>query len=175
MMTATERLIKDAEAHALEAAIFQNVSSVGDGTGTVELIASSPADYYVIPPANEKYRLKRMNVAQIDANFSAATGYGAGSALTNGITITAENSSGVIKNYTPVSIKRTYDWALLSGVDASSINAAGADINLVRWTFAKGCSDILLDGSKGEFLKVSFGDAMDFMTSIRIMVQGCKV
>lgn len=174
-MTATERLIKNEEPHALDASIYQEVSSVGDGTGTVELIASAAADYFVIPPANEKYRLKRMNIAQIDGNFSAATGYGAGAALTNGITITSENGSGVIKNYTPTPIKRTYDWSLLAGVDATSIGAAGADINTVRWTFSKGCSDIILDGSKGEFLRVSFGDAMNFMTSIKIMVQGCKV
>ena len=174
-MTATERLHKNEQPEALENLIYQNVSSVGDGTGTTELIASSAADYYVIPPGNEKYRLKRMTVAQIDGNFNAATGYGAGSALTNGITITVENESGVIKNFTPVPIKRTYDWALLAGVDAATTGAAAADINLVRWTFAKGCSDILLDGSKGEFLKVSFGDAMNFMTSLNIQVQGCKV
>ena len=174
-MTATERLHKDAEASSLDSGIYQNVSSNGDGTGVTDLKGAAPADYFVIPPAGEKYRLKRMNVAQIDANFNAATGYGAGSALSVGITITTENASGIIKNYTPVPIKRTYDWALLAGIDATGTAAAGADINLVRWTFAKGCSDILLDGSKGEFLRVSFGDAMNFMDSVRIQVQGCKV
>ena len=174
-MTATERLHKNAQPDALENMIYQNVSSNGDGTGVTDLIGAAAADYYVIPPAGEKYRLKRMTVAQIDGNFNSAIGYGAGSALTNGITITVENGSGIIKNFTPVPIKRTYDWALLAGVDASSIGAAGADINLVRWTFEKGCSDILLDGSKGEFLKVSFGDVMNFMTSLNIQVQGCKV
>ena len=174
-MTATERLIKNEEPHALETAIYQNVSSIGDGTGTTELIGSAAADYFVIPPIGKKYRLKRMNLAQIDLNFSDATKYGAGNALTNGITITAENEAGIIKNYTPVSIKRTHDWALLAGVDSSSTGAAGADINLVRWTFSKGCSDILLDGTKGEFLRFSFGDAMNFMDSITIQVQGCEV
>lgn len=174
-MTATERLIKNEEALATETAVYQMVSSVGDGTGTTELIASAAADYYVIPPPGVKYRLRRMNVAQVDGNFNAATGYGAANALTNGITITVENDHGVIKNYTPVPIKKTYDWSLLSGVDASSIGAAGADINLVRWTFNKGHSDILLDGSKGEFMRVSFGDAMNFMTHLTIMVQGSIV
>ncbi len=174
-MTATERLIKNEEAVAFASTIYQNVSSNGDGTGVTDLIGAAPADYFVTPPAGEKYRLKRLTVAQIDGNFNAATGYGAGTALTVGIKITAENAGGVLADYTPVPIKRTYDWALLAGVDASSIGAAGADINTVRWTFEKGCSDILLDGDKGEFLRVSFGDAMDFMTSLNIQVQGCKV
>lgn len=174
-MTTTERLIKDAETAEHESIIYQNVSSVGDGTGVTELIGAAAADYFVTPPSGEKYRLKRMNISQIDGNFNAATGYGAGSALTNGIVITVENAGGVLINFTPVPIKRTYDWGLLAGVDANSIGAAGADIYLVRWTFGKGCSDILLDGSKGEFLKVAFGDAMSFMTSINIQVQGCRV
>ena len=157
-----------------ERAVYQNVSSNGDGTGITDLIASAAADYFITPGPKEKYRLRRMTVAQIDGNFNAATGYRAGSALTNGITITVENGNGIIINYTPVPIKRTYDWALLSGVDSATTGAAAADINLVRWTFAKGCGDIELDGSKGEFLKVSFGDAMNFMTSLNIQVQGCK-
>ena len=157
-----------------ERALYQNVSSNGDGTGTTELIGAAAADYYVRPSPGEKFTLKRLNMVQIDANFNAATGYGAGAALTNGITVTVEGDNGVIVNYTPIPIKKTYDWALLSGVDASSINAAGADVNIVRWTFSKGCGDIVLDGAKGEFLKVSFGDAMNFMTSLAIQVQGCK-
>jgi hypothetical protein len=174
-MTATERLIKNEEPAQFESIIYQNVSSVGDGTGVTDLIGAAPADYYVIPPAGEIYRLKRMTIAQIDANFNTATGYGAGAALTVGIKITAENAGGVLTDYTPVPIKRTYDWSLLAGVDASTTGGAGADANLVRWTFARGCSDMLLDGNKGEFLRVSFGDPMDFMTSINIQVQGCRV
>lgn len=152
--------------------IFQMVSSVGDGTGVTELNAAAPADYMIKPKAGEIYVLKRLNLWQIDANFNSASGYGAGSALTNGIGITVENGLGVIKNYTPLKIKTTYEWSLLAGVDASTSLAAGADVNLVRWTFAKGGGNIVLNGTKGEFLKFSFGDAMNFMTNLRIQVQG---
>lgn len=156
-----------------ESALYQNVSSVGDGTGIINLTGAAPADYTVTPDSTTVYVLKRMNILQVDANFNNALGYGAGAALTNGITITVENASGVIKNYTPEPIKTTYEWGLLAGVDSSTTGGAGADANLVRWTFARGCGNIELDGSKGEFLKVSFGDAMNFMDLVRIQVQGC--
>ena len=168
------RLTELAENIEKEHALYQYVSSEGDGTGVVDLIASAPADYTVTPGAGEKFTLKRMNVWQVDGTFNSAVVYGSGSALTNGISITVENAEGVIVNYTPVPIKTTYEWSLLAGVDTTTSGGAGADANLVRWTFGKGCGDITLDGDKGEFLKVSFGDAMNFMSALRIMVQGSK-
>jgi hypothetical protein len=154
--------------------VYQLVSSDGKGGGTYNLNQNAAADYFVIPDQDEKICLRRMNVWETDLSFTNAAVYGAGSALTNGIGITVENPDGIIKNYTPVKIKTTFEWALLAGVDSSSIGGAGTDPHLVRWTFNKGGGDIMLDGSKGEFLRVSYGDAMDFMTSIRIMVQGYK-
>ena len=151
---------------------FQLVSSNGDGTGVVDLNAAAPADYFITPSSSQKIILKRLNLLEKDLSFTNALGYGAGSALTNGIGITVENGSGVIRNYTPVKIKTTYEWALLAGVDSSSIGGSGADPHMVRWTFNKGGGNIKLDGSKGEFLRISYGDAMNFMDFIRIMVQG---
>lgn len=168
------RLTELAENTPKEMALYQNLSSNGDGTGTINLIAATPASYTIKPGPGEKYTLKRLNMLQVDGNFNSALGYGAGAALTNGITVTVEDSNGIVKNYTPEPIKTTYEWALLAGVDASTTGGAGADGNLVRWTFARGCGDITLDGDKGEVFKISFGDAMNFMDVIRIQVQGCK-
>jgi hypothetical protein len=155
--------------------VFQLISSDGKGGGTVDLNQNAAADYYFIPDPNEKIRLERMNVFEVDGSFTNAAGYGAGTALTNGIGITVENADGVLKNYTPVRIKTTYEWALLAGVDSTFVGGAGSDPHMVRWTFAKGGGPILLDGSKGEFLRVSFGDAMDFLTLSKIMVQGHRL
>lgn len=172
MSTLTEILLENQKSGEKENAVYQNVSSIGDGTGVINLIVAAPAAYTVIPPNGTIYRLKRMTLLQIDGSFNPATGYGAGNALTNGITITVENGSGVIKNYTPEPIKTTHEWGLLSGVDSVIVGGAGADANLVRWTFDAGNGLIDLDGSSGEFLKVDFGDAMSFMDMIRIQVQG---
>jgi len=168
------RLTQLAENTPKENHLFQLVSSVGDGTGVTDLIGAAPAAYTITPGAGEKFTLKRLNMLEVDGSFNNAAGYGAGSALTNGITITVENAEGVIVNYTPKPIKTTFEWALLAGVDSAVVGGAGADPHMVRWTFGKGCGYIELDGDKGEFFKVDFGDAMSFMTSIHILVQGCK-
>lgn len=154
--------------------VYQLVSSDGKGTGTTALNQNAAASYTVKPDDDQVFLLRRMNVWQVDANFNAATGYGAGNALTNGITITVENADGVIINFTPEPIKTSFEWSLLAGVDIPVIGGAGADALPVRWTFNKGGGNITLDGSKGEFLKVAFGDAMDFMDYFKIMVQGTK-
>ena len=167
-------LIRDGMGRAPKDQIFQLVSSAGDGTGTVDLNQNAAADYFVRPGINEKFVLKRMNVWEVDGAFTDAAGYGAGSALSNGIGITVEDGNGIIKNYTPVTIKTTYEWSLLAGVDNTAVFSGGDDARVVRWSFFKGGGNITLDGSKGEFLKVSYGDAMDFLTLSRIMVQGYK-
>lgn len=154
--------------------IYQLLSVNGKGTGTVDTNQSSATDFYIKPDPGETFILRRMNVWEVDGSFTNAANYGAATALTNGITITVEDGNGVIKNYTPEPIKTTYEWALLAGVDSPYIGGAGADAHMVRWTFGKGGGSITLDGSKGEFLKVSYGDAMDFMTHSKIMVQGYK-
>ena len=154
--------------------IYQLLSTNGDGTGTIELNQNAAADYFVRPSLTEKYVLRRLLVWEIDGSFTNAAGYGAGSALSVGIGITVENGNEVIKNYTPARMKTTYEWSLLAGVDNTAVFSGGDDAHLVRWSFHKGGGDVVLDGSKGEFLKVSYGDAMDFMTSIRIEVQGFK-
>lgn len=169
----TQMLI-DSRGRKPERTIYQLLDTVGDGTGAVDMNHTAARDYYIRPKQNEKYVLRRLNLWEVDADFSNASVYGAtgGAALTNGIKITVENNSGVIKDYTPVSIKTTFEWALLAGVDSSTLGSAGADPHLVRWTFARGGGDITLDGSKGEFLKVSMGDAMNFLTQCRMQVQG---
>jgi hypothetical protein len=166
------QLMENAAGRGPERHIFQLLSTTGKPTGTTAMNHTAARDYYIRPDANETYVLRRLTVWEVDGSFTNAAGYGAGAALTNGIGITVENPDGVIKNYTPVTIKTTYEWGLLAGIDSTSIGGAGADPHLVRWTFGKGGGNITLDGSKGEFLKVSCGDAMNFLTAARMMVQG---
>lgn len=167
-------LVQDSMGRGPKDQIFQLFSTNGDGTGIVELNQNAAKDYFVRPGLLEKFVLRRMNTWEVDGSFTNAAGYGAGGALTNGIGITVEDGNGIIKNYTPVKIKTTYEWSLLAGVDNTAVFSGGDDAHVVRWTFARGGGNITLDGSKGEFLKVSYGDAMDFMTFVRILVQGYK-
>lgn len=167
-------LLKDSMGRAPKDQIFQLFSTNGDGTGTVELNQNAAADYFIRPGLLEKFVIKRMNLWEIDGSFTDAAGYGAGSALSVGIGITVEDGNEIIKNYTPVKFKTTYEWSLLAGVDNTAVFSGGDDAHVVRWSLFKGGGNIVLDGSKGEFMRLSYGDAMDFMTFIRVMVQGYK-
>lgn len=157
--------------------IYQLLSTNGDGTGTVSMNvngSSTSVKFYIQPPLTEKYVLKRMNVEAIDGNFNNALLYGT-LTLANGMDIYIENDSGLIKRYTDqFKIKRAHDWALLAGVDSVNIGGAVSDPLLVRWTFVRGCSDIILNGSNTERLVVEVPDNMTGLDDQLIMVQGCR-
>lgn len=157
--------------------VYQLLSTIGDGTGTVSMNVdgSGPSvKFFIQPPLTEKYILKRMTVEAIDGNFNNALLYGT-LTLANGMDIYIENDSGIIKRFTnEFKIKRTHDWALLAGIDSVSIGAAVSDPFLVRWTFMRGCSDIILDGSNTERLVVEVRDLMTGLDDQLIMVQGCR-
>jgi hypothetical protein len=160
-------------------AVYQLLTENGDGTGNGSQAVNgsiTPVKFFIQPPSDEKHRLKRMNVHGIDGNWSNATQYGAlGGALANGIRIYVENDGGIIKEYTnDIKIKRTHDWSLLAGVDSINVGGAGADPLLVRWTFDRGCSDIVLDGANGERLVVEIADDLTGLDDHLCMVQGCK-
>lgn len=159
--------------------VYQLLSVNGDGTGATSQNVNgsiTPVLFSIQPPADEKYTLRRLTLHAIDGNWNNALQYGAlGGPLTNGIKIYVRDGSGIIKNYTSnITIKRTHDWALLAGVDSVNIGAAGADPFLVRWTFDKGASDIVLDGSNNERFVVEIQDNLTGLDDQLTMVQGFK-
>ncbi len=157
--------------------VYQLLTEVGDGTGNASMNvdgSSTPVKFYIQPPDTDRYILKRMDIEVLDANFNNALQYGA-LTLTNGMRIYVENDGGIIKEYTlGFNIKRNHDWALLAGVDTPVIGGAGSDALIVRWTFANGCSDIELDGSKNERLVIEIRDLMTGLDDQLIQVQGCR-
>lgn len=157
--------------------VYQLLSTNGDGTGTVSMNvdgSSTPVKFFIQPPVTEKYILKRMNVEVIDSNFNDALKYG-GLTLSSGMRVYVENDSGIIKEYTTgFTIKRNFDWALFAGVDVPILSAPVTDALIIRWSFAKGCSDIILDGSNTERLVVEVQDLMTGLDDQLIMVQGCR-
>ena len=161
-------------------AIYQILSTNGDETGTISqnVVGSvgTPILFFIQPPVDEKYRLRRMNIHAIDGNWNNALQYGAlGGALTNGIRIYVRDDSGIIKEYTAgKKITRTHDWALLAGVDSVNIGAATADPLMVRWTFNRGATDIILDGSNNERLVLAIEDDLSGLNDQLAMVQGYR-
>lgn len=156
--------------------IFRVLDTVGDGTGSTSQNVNgsvTAVEYFVQPPAGTSYILKRMNVLVIDANFNVATSYGALAALTNGIKIEVRNINGVVKDFTEqVKIKRSYDYTLLAGGDNTSTGGAGADALRIRWTFARGYDDILLNGDTEDKLVVTIQDDLTGLDEQVMEVQG---
>lgn len=159
--------------------IYQALDTVGDGSGLIAQNVNgsiTPVKFLIKPPSTHKYILKRMNVHAIDANFNNALNYGTISTLANGIRVYIENDIGIVKEYTSnFKIKHTHDWALLAGTDSITEGSAGADPLTVRWTFARGCSDIVLDGSKNERLVVEIQDDLSGLDEQSSVVQGCRI
>ena len=157
-------------------AIYQALDTLGTGAGSISQNVNgsvTPVKFFIQPPSDEKYTLKRMNLHAIDSNWNNATFYGAIGALPNGIRCYVEDDSGIIYEYTSnFKIKRSRDWALLAGADAVSIGAAGADPLIVRWTFASGYSNITLDGSKNERFVVEVPDDLTGLDDQIAVVQG---
>lgn len=160
--------------------IYQLLTVNGNGTGTGSQNvngSSTPVLFYIQPESNEIATLRRMNVEGIDGNFNNASQYGAlGAALTNGIKVYVDvNGGALIKDYTKdITIKRNHDWALLAGVDNPVITGAGSDALIIRWTFALGGGDIVLDGSKNERLVIEIQDNLTGLTDQLAFVQGFR-
>lgn len=157
--------------------VYQLLTENGDGTGNASMNvdgSGTPVKFFIQPPSTDKYTLKRMDVEAIDGSFNDALKYGA-LTLTNGMRIYIEDDGGIIKEYTlGFNIKRNFDWGLLAGVDVPLLTAPVTDALVVRWTFANGCSDIILNGSKNERLVVEVQDSMLGLDDQLIQIQGCR-
>ena len=160
--------------------VSQLVDTVGDGSGTAQMVHSTSRIYKVVPGATEQFRLARMNVYiedGVNEKFSSAL-YGATQEIdSTGIVLTVENAEGVIHSLNPHPITRIGHWHLVAGVDMffTDFPSGGSDMCGVRWTFAKHTpGGLILDGSRGEFLKFHFqGDLSDLLDHMA-KVQGVK-
>lgn len=148
------------------------ISSVGDGSGVVEM-ATTAAAYKVIPPEKFLYTLERMHVYIEDNAKFRGDYYGGSAALATGIKITKENAGGVLVNYTPYLYTKIGHWGLGSGRDMQPTDfQTGNDIALVRWTFNKAGQPVTLNGNDGEFLKFNVADSLAALVSHLAIVQG---
>ena len=152
----------------------QLIDSVGDGTGVTNQ-ARQASDYFVIPHVQEVLTIVRVLIyIEDDAKF-AGEKYSGATALTNGIKITKNNSDGIIHDFTPLPITKFAQWALLAGVDVILTDfTTGNDVCAVRWTLDKAGYPVSLDGTKGEFFKVSVRDSLAGLVDHRMAVQGYR-
>lgn len=161
--------------------VNQLVDTVGDGSGTTDMTRSTTTIYKVVPGATEQFRLARINVYVEDGvneKFSAAN-YGATQPIdSTGIVVSVDDGDGVIETLTPQPITKIGEWHLVSGVDMffTDFPSGGSDMCGVRWSFNKHIpGGLILDGSRGEFLKFLVQGDLSDLVDHRAQVQGVKV
>ncbi len=160
----------------------QLMSTVGDGSGTSEMIDAT-GTYKITPPAGKRYHIHRLNVYIEEGQnekFDAAL-YGSTSALNTGIVVTAEDSTAVLHAFTPDDgIKKIGEWSLVAGVDMdfTDFPSGASDYCAVRWTLAKHGGPVTLDGDLNQELKMSvlssLGTGGALLVSHRVQAQGTQ-
>lgn len=168
------------EKHPPSGLVNQLLDTVGDGNGTTDMTRATSTVYKCVPGATEQFALARMNVyvedgvnEKFDARF-----YGSTQAIdSTGIVITVEDGSGIIETLSPHPITKIGHWDLLAGVDMKFTNfpSGAADYCGVRWTFRKHIpGGLIIDGSRGEFLKFHVQGDLSDLVDHRVQVQGVK-
>ena len=160
--------------------VNQLLDTVGDGSGTTDMTRSTTTIYKVVPGATEQFRLARINVyieEGVNEKFDAAL-YGSTQAIdSTGIVISIDDGDGLIETLTPFPITQIGHWDLLAGVDMKFTNfpSGAADYCGVRWSFNKHIpGGLIIDGSRGEFLKFLVQGDLSDLVDHRAQVQGVK-
>jgi|TARA_R110002020_G_scaffold85742_3_gene211404 hypothetical protein len=150
----------------------------GDGTGTKNATGdySGGANFFIQPPAGEVYTLHRMIISISDASLRADHYGGLGSALSNGIAVTLQNSTGMLSLVDGLPIKLNSDWNHLAHDRQRDAYGSATVENLsIRWSFDKFGGALVLNGDRADKLIVEFSDDLTGLVNHLFMVQGQRV
>jgi hypothetical protein len=116
--------------------------------GTADAVAGGTGIYSYAPGSGTVAYVNRLNLYVRDASKWQGEGYGAGSALSTGITLRTVDSIGTSCTLTPTPITTIGHWGLIAGVDVDQTDfTTGEDWFIVRMTFLKGGPALCLDGT----------------------------
>lgn len=130
--------------------LFRFLDTVGNGTGTKNAIGNygtpNPPEQFLINPGSSVYVITSLIIHIADTGLLSAGGYGAGSSLSNGISIAVHNATSSTNNIITdmINIKTNGDFGrYCCNVDVS---AFGTGLNYVnaRFDFTKTGSAIRL-------------------------------
>ena len=156
--------------------LCQFLDTNGDGSGSIEMTGDysmTADDFYVEAQAGEVLSIYEMLITVVDnANFTAA-GYGGAAALTNGIHLSVHDDTGAeVLLLTPRYVKANYHWAA-ECYDAELVEfGAGDNAYIVRWTFARSGSPIVLE--PGWSLRAELHDSFTALVSHTMKVNGTR-
>lgn len=155
----------------------QAVSSDGLGGGTWNLngdYSSTPLEVSLDPIASaDNWVCQRIIVQVVDAPTITATGFGAGSALANGVKIEVRDlDDNVITDMTPQPIKQNADWGRYCYDTQVSDWGAGAEVLHARWTLARMHEGGYSFGFNEEKLVVVLSDNLTHLTEFTLFAEG---
>ena len=159
--------------------LFRFLDTVGNGSGTKDATGnysdagSGSTDFLIAPTGTQVFVLERMIVHIKDTSGIDADKYGNNITLTNGITVTYNDTSGeVVDLLDGVNIFSNGDWARQC-YDANLITwGSGNDIVSIRWTFSRAGIPLVLKGDEGDDLTVTLNDDFSGLLEHRFQVQG---
>lgn len=157
-------------------AIYQLMSSNGDGTGVIDAIGDysvTPMSMKITSSEAERVEIHRMLVGIQDSGAFDAVKYGNGVELTNGIHLQLMDSEGaVLERYTPEAVKTNAAWAFMCH-DFNHLNfGTGDEVGTVRWTFTKAGQPIVINFGAGEYLEILLNDDFTGLTHHFFTVEG---
>ncbi len=155
---------------------YRFADTVGDGSGTINAIgtyAAAAEEFILSPPSGQVYEVARMLVTLQDTGALDAEEYGNGITLTKGVVITGQSKGQAIEITDPNLLVTTNAlWgAYCYDVDAKTWGT-GDELLLVRWTFSKAGSPIVLDSRAGDFIKITLNDDYDDLVGHYFHFQG---
>ena len=155
---------------------WEYLDETGDGTGNISGTAdysSATTDFKFVPGPNDIIRINRMLIAVVDTQPFNADLYGKDIVLTNGISVTKKNASGVVQDLTNGQpIMTNAAWGHV-GFDVNNLSfGAGNQHLVVRWTFANVGQPLRVDGTKGEFFAVTLSDNFTGLIEHLFNIQG---
>jgi hypothetical protein len=156
---------------------FATIDNLGvDGNAIGDY--STPTDFSVGPPAGEVWEMHRVIGYIEDAGTFNASGYGALTALTNGIQARCYRGS-VMENdlLNSAQVKTNTQWkAICYDIKISEFGLGNANESLgFRWTFARSGTPITLDGDYDDEIRFTMNDNLTGLINHSFLVQGFLV
>jgi hypothetical protein len=152
-------------------ATINNLGIVGNAIGDY----STPTDFSVGPPEGEVWEMHRVIGYIEDAGTFSGSGYGALSALTNGIRVRCYRGSTMENDLlNGEAIKTNTQWkAVCFDIKISEFGLGNANESLgFRWTWAKSGTPITLNGDLDDQIRFTMQDNLTGLINHSFLVQG---
>ena len=156
----------------------QFATEAGDGTGSPAAIgdySGGETDFLVTCPENVLIKMNRVIVQYEDQGNFAGAVYGAGAALTNGISVLHLNDAGdIVRDWTSLQrIVANANWTRYC-FDRDYLEfGVGNNYFGCRWTFGRSGAPITL--RTGQSIAVRLRDDMSFLVDQTFNFQGVRI